>query len=257
MPDPKITIITPVLNAEKYIAACILSVANQTYKEIEHIIVDGSSTDGTLGIVKKYAQEYPHIRWVSAEDRGAYEAMNSGIDIARGDWIYFLGADDILSDDKVLDNVFVGQKRIVDNSDFIYGNVFWGDTGKVYDGYFDIPKLYGKNICHQAIFVRKGVFDRIGKFLTEYIALADWHFNILCFTNSEIRKSYIGTVVAKFSPGGLSGTNKKVVEEKRVIHNVWLKNVGIRLWRTIFLPVALFPRNCWRKLLKSLRGIKS
>lgn len=244
MSDPKLSIITPALNAEKYIAACILSVANQTYKEIEHIIVDWSSTDGTLDIERKYAKEYSHIRCVSVEERGIYCAINKGIDIARGNWIYILGADDTLADDKVLENIFTGHKSIVDNSDFIYGSVIWGNTGKVYDGYFDLQKLYHRNICHQAIFVRKDVFDKIGKFLTVYELLADWHSNILIFVDHKIRKSYIDTVVAKFRLGGASGSKKEVVtKEESIIHDVWLEKVGISELLKLGLNVIIRPRS--------------
>ena len=103
---PKISIITPTLNAGKTLEACILSVVNQTYLNKEYLIIDGLSTDGTPGMVKKYADIYPYIKWISEKDAGIYEAMNKGIDLSSGEWIYFLGADDRFYSDRVLDDIF-------------------------------------------------------------------------------------------------------------------------------------------------------
>ena len=233
MPYPKISIITPTLNAEKNIRDCILSVAGQHYKNIEHIIIDGGSTDGSLEIVRNLKEEYPFIRWVSEKDGGIYEGMNKGIDIAQGDWIYFLGSDDAFYNDKVLEDVFVDRQKTVANADFVYGNVLWGGTGKVYDGIFDMAKLYRRNICHQAIFVRKDLFKRTGRFNTDYRVLADWYFNALCFIDPQVRKTYIDLLIAKYSAAGLSSRKddmflKEIFRERNAFFNKIIKDFGIR-----------------------------
>ena len=91
---PKISIITPTLNAAETLEACILSVKNQTYLNKEHLIIDGQSTDGTLHILKKHAENYPQLKWITENDDGIYDAMNKGIDLSSGDWLYFMGSDD-------------------------------------------------------------------------------------------------------------------------------------------------------------------
>jgi len=230
--NPKLSIITPVLNGEQYIAACILSVASQTYKNIEHIIVDGSSTDGTLDIVKKYAQECPHIRWVSAEDRNAYDAMNKSIGIARGDWLYFLGADDKLYNEDVIERIFL--LKLTLNVKIIYGNVLvkgkcvWAKDGQVYDGPFTISHLITRSICHQAIFYHKDVFKKFGFFNTKYSVCADWDFNLRVWAKCKL--FYTDTIVTVFQGGGISSMHiddfTEIEKWKNIIKYYKLKILG-------------------------------
>jgi|GEM_PF-259303 len=89
-----ISVITPVYNGERFIEACIKVVIDQKCSHVEHIIVDGASTDGTVEIIKQYAERYPHIRWISEKDLGQSDAMNKGIAIAKGEILGFLNVDD-------------------------------------------------------------------------------------------------------------------------------------------------------------------
>jgi glycosyltransferase involved in cell wall biosynthesis len=203
-----ITIVTPTYNAADHIENCLLSVVNQRYQNKEHLIVDGASSDGTLVIVKKLASKYPHIRLISERDNGIYDAMNKGITHANGDWIYFLGADDTLNNDTVLDEVF--STPDIHKFDLVYGNVEWGDTGKLYDGEFTLPKLMLQNICHQAIFYKKTLFSTIGRFDLKYKIWADYLFNITAFTSNNTNIKYLDLVVAKFAFNGAS--SKAVVD---------------------------------------------
>ena len=201
---PKISIITPTLNAEETIEACILSVKNQTYLNKEHLIIDGQSTDGTLKILKKHAKNNPQLKWITDNDEGIYDAMNRGIDLSSGDWLYFMGSDDIFYSNTVLNDIF---NRIeVSNYDVIYGNVKWGNTEQLYDGPFSRLKLIQKNICHQAIFTRKTVFDKIGKFDIKYKVWADWVFNMQWYNKEDIRHCYIDNIIARYN---LDGNSRK------------------------------------------------
>jgi glycosyltransferase involved in cell wall biosynthesis len=89
-----ISIITPVYNGDRFIENCIKNVISQNCQDVEHIIVDGGSTDRTIDIIKQYAEQYPHIRWLSEKDKGQSDAMNKGITMAKGEIISFLNADD-------------------------------------------------------------------------------------------------------------------------------------------------------------------
>ena len=102
---PLISIITVVFNGEKYLEETIQSVINQTYSNVEYIIIDGGSSDGTLDIIKKYEERIDY--WVSEKDKGIYDAMNKGIDVASGEWINFMNAGDGFYADDVLDKIFI------------------------------------------------------------------------------------------------------------------------------------------------------
>jgi glycosyltransferase involved in cell wall biosynthesis len=94
MSNFRISVITPVYNGEDHIEACLQNVVNQRCPFAEHVLVDGCSTDKTIDIIQAYAKRYPHIHWISEEDKGQYEAMNKGITLAKSEIISFLNADD-------------------------------------------------------------------------------------------------------------------------------------------------------------------
>ena len=186
--------------AQKTIEKAIESVLNQTYNNLELIIVDGGSTDETIPKLKQFKD--PGFSWKSEPDNGIYDAMNKGIERATGEWIYFLGADDELYNKEVLNNLFGGDG--FENIDFLYGNVKIGGLKKVYDGEFDYKKLLIKNISHQSIFYHRDVFVRVGKYNLKYKTHADWDFNLRCFENKEISIKYTDEIIASFTKGGAS-----------------------------------------------------
>lgn len=201
MAQPLISIITVVYNGAATLEKTIQSVLAQTYNSFEYIIVDGGSTDGTLVILDTYR---PHIaKYVSEPDKGVYDAMNKGIGMASGNWLFFLGADDILYDNEVLASV-AGALGVASPPDLLYGNVVSPSYKGVYDGEFTFEKLLNKNISHQAIFYKRQLFDRIGNYNLHYKAYADWDFNIRCFADKGIKTAYMDQVVAEFGEGGIS-----------------------------------------------------
>lgn len=113
-----ISVVTVCYNAADTIEKTMLSVLNQTYHDIEYIIIDGGSTDGTVEIIRKYADRIAY--WVSEPDKGIYDAMNKGIKVATGEWINFMNAGDEFVDANVLDKLFFA--KTVANVDVIYGN---------------------------------------------------------------------------------------------------------------------------------------
>lgn len=205
MKEQKLSVITPTYNAEKHIKECILSVAKQTYANKEHLIIDGASTDRTLDIIEKYAARYPHIRFITEKDNGIYDAMNKGIGLSDGEWLYFLGSDDVLFDNHVFADILKSSEAEI--SDVLYGNVKWGQDGFAYDGEFSCIKLMEKNICHQAIFFGKTIFERLGLFNVRYKVLADWEFNMRWFGNPHIHKAYLDRIIALYHTVGYSANN--------------------------------------------------
>ena len=131
--------------------------------------------------------------------------MNKALKLCIEDWIYFLGSDDYLYSNNVLEGIFSGGHP---SYDIIYGNVQSLVQNKIYDGEFTYAKLWEKNICHQSIFFRKTVFEKAGNFNLRYQYCADWDHNLRCFNCKKIRISYINEIIAVYSDRGISTLNR-------------------------------------------------
>ena len=199
---PKVSIITPTFNAKALFEACVQSVAVQTYRNIEHVIVDGNSTDGTRELLVQLADHHKHIRWVSEPDNGIYDAMNKGIRMSEGEWVYFLGSDDVLKNCDVLKNIF-SRKEVVSH-DVIYGFNEFGGFNQTFGSEYTLAKLIFQNICHQSIFYRKEVFEKYGYFDQTYKSWSDWEINIRLFANDNIATCYLPVLISKYTMGGYS-----------------------------------------------------
>ena len=200
---PFFSIVIPTLNSEKTLPAALDSVLHQQFTHFEVWIIDSVSRDHTLSIVNTYGEKDGRIRLVSEKDKGIYDAMNKGIRLAGGSYIFFLGSDDWLHDDGVLGSVFEGLKGAI-SPDLLYGNVVGANYKGHYDGEFSFEKLLKKNISHQAIFYKRDLFDKIGYYNLSYRAHADWDLNIRCFADSRLNIKYLDRVIAEFGAGGIS-----------------------------------------------------
>lgn len=204
-----ISVITPTYNSAATLQACIDSVAAQTHRPIEHIFVDGVSKDRTAEIVAAAQLKHPHIRFLSERDAGIYDAMNKGLSLARGDYVYFLGSDDTLYSPTVLAEMFAGMSAPGDA--VLYGNVkvTGGDIhgakeGSLYDGAFTFGKLLTRNICHQAIFYPRSLVSAAGPYNLKYPVAADWDYNLRAFALCPFE--YKDVTVACYNATGLSNT---------------------------------------------------
>jgi len=205
LPDkPLITVITVVFNGAEHLEDTIKSVIGQTYPNVEYIIIDGGSTDGTLDIIRKYKQAIDY--WVSEKDKGIYEAMNKAVKLARGDWFLFLGSDDLLID-------FINEIKdgLLHKQCIYYGNVILSSTGKVSGGPFNPFKLMWKNIPHQAILYPRSVFMKY-LYDVSYPLLADYHLNLMLFRDREFRFKYINCVFAVYN--NVSGKSSTISDAK-------------------------------------------
>ncbi len=196
------SIITPTYNSGRKLEKTIRSVLSQDKSIYEYIIIDGCSTDDTSNVVGKYSK---NITFFSEKDDGVYDAMNKGIDVATGKYLYFLGAGDSLRAN-ILEKV--AGRMPDDKLTFIYGNVYMVDRGVVYDGEFNKAKLRKSNICHQSIFYERTIFDAVGRYEQRFSVLADYAFNVKCFWNDNVQKKYIGYVIANFEGGGISSSQR-------------------------------------------------
>jgi len=203
-----ISIITPTYNSEATVQACIDSVAQQTYRPIEHLFIDGLSTDNTVEIIEAACRKYPHIRLISEKDDGIYDAMNKAMALAHGDYFYFLGSDDRLFQTTTLTELFgdvdePGHAVIYGNVKVSGGDMKWAREGAVYDGAFTFEKLLQRNICHQAMFYPRSLVLRAGLYNPSYKVTADWDYNLRAFSLAPFQ--YKNVTVAYYNTTGLSG----------------------------------------------------
>jgi len=190
-PDkPLISVITVVFNGEKYLEETILSVINQTYDNVEYIIIDGGSTDGTLDIIKKYEDYIDY--WVSEKDNGIYDAMNKGIDVANGDWINFMNADDIFYSTSVLEVVAQAILKTTANHVVVYGKLNLINSKNTVvatlSNDWELAKQGLKTkttVPHQAAFISTKRILEVGKFNTKYKISGDYDLNLRVLDGHE------------------------------------------------------------------------
>lgn len=207
---PKISVITVSYNAAETIETTILSVIRQTYENIEYIIIDGGSTDGTVDIIKKYQDKLAY--WVSEPDKGIYDAMNKGIGYAQGDYIGIINSDDWYEIEAVQCLV----EQIEGDSDVIHGNIICEKA---------VPQLIKpphnlsslKNhmtIFHPSVFVKRDVYLKYGTFDTKYRIAADWDLMLRFFEN-KCKFQYCDVTIAHFRMDGISSNfNLRQIKEK-------------------------------------------
>lgn len=203
MEQTKVSIITIVYNNVRDIAHTLSSVAQQTYPNIEYIVVDGASTDGTLDIIHTYAEHIAVL--ISENDKGIYDAMNKGLAVATGDYVLFLNSGDELYDhhtiQKVIDkgqgaDIIYGETKLVDENRTVIG-----DRRHKAPKQFDWKSFrYGMNICHQAIYVKRSIAD---PYDTQYQLSADIDWVIRAAKKAKSAVN-IHDYVTKYLVGGMS-----------------------------------------------------
>jgi glycosyltransferase involved in cell wall biosynthesis len=166
---PLITIVTVVLNGEEYLEQAIRSVINQPYEHIEYIVIDGGSRDGTLDIIRRYEKQIDY--WVSEPDEGIYHAMNKGWAASHGDYVYYLGADDVLLGLPVSSLA----KACSDNVDLVYGDVCLSN-GRYFRSRYGMGLLFNNSLHHQGLFLKRSLFEK-PPFRNEYKVFSDFDLN--------------------------------------------------------------------------------
>lgn len=172
---PLVSIITVVRNGCNTISSTLNSVREQSLLAIEHVIVDGASSDGTVELIK--AAQHDRLHWISEPDRGIYDAMNKGIEMARGEWILFLGADDELSDVSALGDIFLVPG--IEKYDLICGKSTYRD-GRICNPRLDWHILIFNTVHHQAVFYNKRLFSTF-RYRTDIPVVADYELNLYAY----------------------------------------------------------------------------
>ena len=209
--NPMVTVVTVCYNSELTIRRTVESVLNQTYSSVEHIIIDGNSQDGTLGIIQEYRQRFgERIQVVSEPDCGIYDAMNKGIKIATGDLIGILNSDDYYEKDAIEKIVNAWDKR---GMQILYGLMRTLKDGKEHSvSMLSHLFLHEHMIWHPSCFVTKDVYQKVGLFDTQYRSVADYDFMLRAYDSREVRFVPIYSVIANFSVGGMSESSKGYLE---------------------------------------------
>ena len=207
----KITIITITFNSAKTLNHALDSVQSQTYKDIEHIIVDGASTDGTKELIEAYAKAHKNVRWVSEKDKGIYDALNKGIKLATGDIIGFLHSDDVLYSADSIGQIATAFEQ--SGADVVYGDLQYCSDSKVVRRWksndFDPSALkYGWMPPHPTVYVRREVYQQVGEYDEWFRISADYDMMLRIF-KSGFRSQYIPEVLVRMETGGASNKNTK------------------------------------------------
>lgn len=227
----KISVITASYNSATTIEDTIKSVLSQNYSDIEYIIIDGGSKDGTLEIINKYKDKISEI--VSEPDHGLYDAMNKGIALATGDVIGILNSDDFFAGPDVLSKV---ANAFTPEIDLCYGNIRYVDridTKKKVRfwraGEYKKEKLdSGWIMPHPAVFVRKNLYDKFGLFNLEFKIAADYEL-LLRFLKHDIKVKYIDETLVHMREGGFSAINyKRRKAGWEELKKAWVSN-GLKL----------------------------
>ncbi|HEY0173612.1 MAG TPA: glycosyltransferase family 2 protein [Pyrinomonadaceae bacterium] len=192
------SIIVPTYNCGRKLAATLESVLSQPRELYEIIVVDGGSGGETLSVIEEYSGD---LRFVSEPDRGVYDALNKGVGMSSGKHLLFLGAGDRLKEGvlrRVAEILPEGEPS------FAYGDAYLVRHDVRQGGTFGKKDFIGRNLCHQAIFYERKIFDLLGGFDLRYKVYADWAFNMKCFAEPRVRKLYLGLLVADFEGWGIS-----------------------------------------------------
>jgi glycosyltransferase involved in cell wall biosynthesis len=234
----KISIITVCYNSEKYIQTAIDSVLQQTYEDIEYIIVDGGSIDATLSIIKPY--QHKISKFISEPDNGIYDAMNKGINLATGDIIGTLNSDDLYVDEQVLSQV----NEIFQNSksDSLFADLFYvdkEDTNKIIRKWKTkefIPGSFKKgwHPPHPTFFVKRDVYNKYGLFDLRYKLAADFELMLRFLEKNKIKSVYLNQPLVKMRLGGATNKNlKNILHQNIECYKAFKKN---ELDVSIFYP---------------------
>lgn len=229
-----ISVITVCLNARDTIEKTILSVLGQSYDEVEYIIIDGGSTDGTLDIIQKYREEISFF--VSEPDNGLYNAMNKGTGYAKGKYIHFLNADDYFCDTEVLSDVVIA----IGNDEYleiIYGNILLldqdgGITPKLAPRKLSRKTYMMQGLCHQALFVSHNLLQQTGGFSEKYKVISDGDW-LISRVKEGVKSKHVDRNIVVYRLGGFCSTaNCWRAEKKEFLRNHYslLENF---LWRKL------------------------
>lgn len=245
--NPLISIITVVYNNKNKIGKTIESIINQTYPNIEYIIIDGKSTDGTIDVIKHYESKI--TKWVSEPDTGIYNAMNKGIRIATGKYIQFLNSGDFFLENDVIEKIF-SVERI---ADILYGNSYLSLDKKKIVHLPDSLSMYNffiSTISHQSSFIKKQLFSEC-QYDEQYKIVSDWKFFLQKIVFENCSTQHIDFPICFYDEIGVSSLNMKLhIEERIKTLNEMLPSLILKDYEELHQFRMLKNRRVYQYLLK-------
>lgn len=229
----KLSIITINRNNAAGLEKTMQSVAAQTFKEFEYIVIDGASTDDSVKVIKRYDPQFAHLKWVSEPDSGIYNAMNKGLRMALGDYIQILNSGDCLAAPDVTERMLSALEDS-GNPSILYGNMIkcFSDGKRMVDKCFagqEITMLgmFTGTLNHDPVYIRRELFEKYGYYEESLKIVSDWKWYLQAIILGGEKPHYVDLDVTLFDMTGISETNKNLdkAERKQVLEQLFPKTV--------------------------------
>lgn len=223
----KLSIITINYNNAEGLRKTLASVAAQTYRNIEHIIVDGASTDGSVDVIKEYENQLNithstiHLLWSSEPDNGIYNAMNRGIRRATGEYIQILNSGDLLAAPDVTERMMAALQMKGDGVELLYGNMVKYDytnnrtLGKSTEVEYSLRQYYTSTMNHDCCYIRRDLFETYGLYDESLKIVSDWKWFLQAIGLGKVKPIYVDIDVTIFDASGISETNLALRNQER------------------------------------------
>ena len=229
----KLSIITISRNNAAGLEKTVRSVANQTFKEFEYIVIDGASTDDSIKVIKSLEHEFAHLKWLSEPDAGIYNAMNKGIRMASGQYIQILNSGDCLAADDITGQMLAALEKFGDPS-ILYGNMVkvFPNGKKLVDKSFEGQEItmlgmYTGTLNHDPAYVRCDLFEKYGYYDENLRIVSDWKWYLQTVIIGDEKPQYIDLNVTLFDMTGISESNSDLCkqERKKVLEDLFPKAI--------------------------------
>ena len=212
--QPRVTVITATFNAAATLEACLESVRLQSYSGVDHLVIDGASTDGTVPMLER--AERPGLRWISEPDRGIYDAWNKGLHLTRGEWIAFVGADDVLLPDAVAAYMELAAER--PEAMYLSSRVQWigaGGRARIIGDRWSWPR-FQRYMCtaHVGSMHHRRLFEQYGAYDSSLRIVAD--YELLLRAGKNLPTAFLPQVTVRMQGGGTSDSLKALDESAQV-----------------------------------------
>lgn len=217
----KLSIITINRNNAFGLEKTMQSVASQTFKEFEYIVIDGASTDDSVDVIRKYEPKFACLKWISEPDSGIYNAMNKGLGIATGNYIQILNSGDSLASDDIIEKMLASLEKL-EYPSVLYGNMIkcFPDGRRIVDKGFagqEITMLgmFKGTLNHNPVYIRHDLFEKYGYYDENLKIVSDWKWYMQAIILGDEKPQYVDLDVTLFDMTGVSETNKELDKEER------------------------------------------